>query len=125
MPTTLAIDVHEEGERWRRTFGGRPLTTAQSFHDDSVLAERFGAIELRFRLHAEAGALTYHQTGAALLLGPLACPLPRWLQPRVEGHEEPAAFRDEAHVTVRVIVPLVGLLLSYEGTIRCPREDGA
>jgi hypothetical protein len=123
VPAELVVCAREGGEIWRRTFAGRRLTTTQFPFAGDLLAERLGAVELRFRLEVAAGALVYRQMTAALRIGPLTVPLPRWLRPQVDAREEPAQPPDQAHVIVQVLVPLVGLLIHYEGTIK--REEAA
>src|SRR5580765_2882827 len=64
IPVRLHVQVAGEGERWERTFGSRVLATAQYPGPAGLLAERFGAVELRFRLEARRGVLAYRSTGA-------------------------------------------------------------
>ena len=66
------------------------------------------------RLHVENGGLVYHQVGAALWRGWV--PLPAFLAPRVVGSEMPDG-PDAVRVNVRVTIPLVGLLIAYEGRL--------
>jgi hypothetical protein len=74
-------------------------------------------------LEVAAGALVYRQMTAALRIASLTIPLPRWLRPQVDAREETARPPDREHVFVQVVVPLVGLLILYEGTITI--EDAA
>jgi hypothetical protein len=104
-------------EEWRRTFAGRPLVTLQQAGPGSLLVERMGLLELRFRLEAVAVALVYHPAGASLRLGPLRVPLPGRLAPRVSAREGPAERCDGIQVTVEIRVPLLGVLVAYEGTV--------
>src|SRR5258707_9502151 len=90
VPARLIVRSCEGGESWVRTFGGRRLTTTQFPLGNSLLAERFGALELRFRLEVAAGALVYRPMSAALRIGPLTVSLPRWLRPQVDAREEAA-----------------------------------
>jgi len=123
VPAELLVRAREGGESWERAFGGRRFTTTQFPLGGSLLGERFGVLELRFRLEVTAGALVYRQMTAALRIASLTIPLPRWLQPQVEAREETAQPPDREHVFVQVVVPLVGLLILYEGTITI--EDAA
>lgn len=115
--TTLRITSEARTERWTRTFGCRTLVTIQRALSDGGLGERIGPLELRFRLHTAAGALSYVQVGAVLILGRLSIPLPRWIAPRVEAREERRAGGECAHVHVRICAPMIGLLMSYEGCL--------
>jgi hypothetical protein len=120
VPVRLHVQVAGEGERWERTFGSRVLATAQYPGPAGLLAERFGAVELRFRLEARRGVLAYRSTGAALRLGPARVPLPRWLAPRVRARERATA--DGVSVRVGVSSPFTGPLVAYAGRLG-PRED--
>ena len=112
----LVVAPVPRGEEWRRSFGAHPLVSTQLKHPTGLLAERMGAMEMRFALAVENGALGYRTRRVALCLGPLRLPLPRWLAPRVTAWEKPGAA-DQVQVTVESRLPLVGLLISYEGTI--------
>jgi hypothetical protein len=111
---TLAVDREGDVERWRRTFGDRPLRTVQ-WAAGGLLVEGLGLVQCWFRLRAEAGALIFDQVRATFGARRLALPLPRFLAPRIEGRAEPAAGR--VHVDVRIHAPVVGLLVAYEGSV--------
>jgi hypothetical protein len=115
VPVTLLITPTSDVEEWRRTFAGRPMVTWQSPSPGGLLVERAGLAELCFRLEVRDGGLIYHPAGAALRLGRLRVPLPRWLAPSVEAHEAPAGQLGRTEVSVRVSLPVLGLLISYEG----------
>lgn len=117
----LAIASDAQSERWARTFGRRLLVTIQRGLPDGTLAERFGALEFRFHLHViEGGALTYVQAGAAVVVGRLRIPLPRWISPRVEVRETGLDGRG-CHVRVGISAPGIGLVMSYEGCVQVER----
>src|SRR5437762_2580666 len=78
----------------------------------------------RFRLEVREGALVYHSAGAALRLGPLTLPLPRWGAPRISASEAPLDGGDRTQVSVESRAPLLGLLIAYEGTVT-RIEDGS
>ena len=105
------------GERWQRTFDGRPFITHQRERPPGLLADRAGPVEMYFRMEADGGALVYRRAGVALRLGPLRVPLPRALAPRVEAREWAEAGDPRVRVRVSVSAPLVGLLVDYEGRI--------
>lgn len=118
VPVVLTVEPEGAGgERWHRSFGGRPFVTHQRERPPGLLADRAGAVEMYFRMEAEAGALVYRHAATALRLGRLRVPLPRALAPRVEAREwaEPGDAR--VVVRVRVSAPLVGPLITYEGKI--------
>lgn len=116
IETRLAVVPEGETERWDRMFGDHALSTVQR-NRRGLLAEQFPLFELLFRLEAADGALVYRQVGARLRLGRLSMPLPRRLSPQVAAREEPAGTPGRTRVTVRVSLPLAGLLILYTGEI--------
>jgi len=119
VPVQLLITPDGDGEKWLRTFGNCRLVTTQREHRNGHLAERTGMIEFWFCLEVVSGGLRYRQTGAALRLGRWAVALLPWMSPQVEAQEK-ANDKDpnQTQVHVRVTLPLIGLLFSYEGCIR-------
>lgn len=117
VAVTLVITREGQGERWERSFGSWPLASTQRTWGAGRLAERFGLLELRFQLEVADGALVYQQVGAALCLGSVRVPLPRWVAPRVAAREAPGKLPNHTQVSVQVSSPLCGLLISYEGTL--------
>jgi hypothetical protein len=113
----LIITPLNHGEEWRRTFAGRPLVSRQYERGDALLAERVGLLEMRFRLEVVAGILFYKSKSAALCLGPLRLPLPGWFAPRLAAREQPDADREGAYVAIEMSLPLLGLLVAYEGPV--------
>jgi hypothetical protein len=111
---SLKVERGEGTERWIRTFGSHPLATDQWRRGD-LLVEATGLMQCWFRLLAEGGSLVFQQVGSAIGLRRFALPLPRWLAPRIEGRAE--AHPEGVLVSVRIYAPLVGLLVSYEGSV--------
>jgi hypothetical protein len=119
--THLTIFLDNSGERWERRFDGVAFTTRQWKGKREQLVERFGEWELHFNLRAEDGNLFYDQSGARLCLGALRIPMPRACAPSVFAKEmSDGAAR--VRVSVRVTLPLVGLLISYEGYLNMKGE---
>ena len=116
---TIARDA--ESEIWMRMFGQRALVTTQRRLPDGSLAERFGALEFRFHLGVTQGAMTYVQAGAAVTIGWLRVPLPRWIAPLVEAREA-CIDGETVFATVRISSPLIGVVMSYEGCIQVARS---
>jgi len=114
--TRLVITPGADGEMWLRTFGDRRLDTRQYEAAGSELAERIGVLEFRFRLEAVAGSLLFRQREAALVLGSIRLPLPASCVPRVDARED-AAGADRVCVYVCVTCPLLGPILTYDGTV--------
>jgi hypothetical protein len=85
-----------------------------------LLAERFGALEFRFRLSFADRAIHYRQVGVMLRGLPFfpETPLPGWASPQVSARETAGASEMETRVRVEVSAPLAGLLFSYEGELR-------
>lgn len=115
VETRLKIITDDVGERWERSFNGEMFTT-QQWAAGGMLVERFGAWELRFALRVEQGALVYEQRGARFCAGSLRLPMLLACAPFVEAREW---FDNKARVrvTVKVTLPIVGLLIAYDGHI--------
>lgn len=114
--TRLVITEDAGGERWHRTFDDRRIDTRQYRAGDGELAERFGLLEFRFKLDASQGSLIFRQVEAAFLCGTVRLKIPAAWAPRVDAREDPAGAR-QIGVHVRVALPLVGPVLTYDGTI--------
>ena len=113
--TQLVITARGDEECWERAIGGRRLETRQyASHED--LAELFGIVEFRFRLHASGGSLLYVQREAALRCWPVRVRVPAPFAPHVEAREEPAG-PTQVQVAVRVVLPGIGMLISYAGVV--------
>jgi hypothetical protein len=113
--TRLVVSAHGDREQWERTFDGRRFVTLQyRWHDD--LAERFGVLQFRFRLQVSDGSLLYVQRQAAVLCWRVRLPIPALCAPRVEAREDPAGPK-RIRVQVRVVLPGIGLLISYAGIV--------
>jgi uncharacterized protein DUF4166 len=113
--TRLLVTHRADGDHWLRTFSGRHLETRQYHSSGSELAERFGVLEFRFRLEpSEDGGIRYVQRSVEFLLGPVRVPVPASWGPRVEAREAPAGPR-RVVVAVRVALPAVGPLITYDG----------
>lgn len=117
-PVRLRIDRGDTCEAWQRTIGGRQLATLQSASPSGLLEERFGPMELRFRLDVDRGGLVFVQTAWALRAAGLRLPVPRWLSPRVSAREEAGARPGEIGVSVTLTVPWLGCLLAYSGVLQ-------
>jgi hypothetical protein len=108
-----------DSETWLRLFDGKPVATVQRGSVSGLLAERFGAIEFRFRLSFADHTIHYRQAGVILCLPFFPeIPLPRWASPHVSAWETVGASEMETRILVEVSAPLAGLLFSYEGKLR-------
>jgi hypothetical protein len=114
--TRLVIAAYGDRQQWRRSFDDRHLDTWQYQTGDRELGERIGILEFRFGLTAANGGLVFQQVDAAFVLGSMRLRLPAAWAPRIEAREDPAGA-DQIAVNVRVVLPRVGPLLTYDGTI--------
>lgn len=114
--TRLIVTAHAAGEHWQRTFNGRRLDTRQYESSESEIAERFGVLEFQFHLDASDGSLLYVQREAAFRLGWFRLRIPASWAPRVEAREDPAGLK-RVKIDVRVALPGIGLLITYDGLI--------
>jgi hypothetical protein len=119
----LRVTKQKEGEEWRRTFAGNPLVSLQSHRGADLLVERMGIVEIRFRLEVAGGALNYQTVSAALRLGSLLVPLPRWLSPRVTAWERAVGDMNQINVSVEVNFSLLGRLIAYGGMLTQVEEQ--
>lgn len=116
VPLQLVVTPTGDQEEWHRAFAGRPFVSLQWKHAEGFLLEQMGIFVQRFRLNAVDGSLRYENDGSSLRLGPYLLPLPGWLAPRVTASEVPSD--DGIAVSVETTLPLLGLLVAYEGTVR-------
>jgi hypothetical protein len=100
-------------ERWIRTFGPVCLATRLVRTGERV-GERAGPVELRMRCRATACDVWFIPDGAALVLGRATVRLPGLLAPRAYAHAWASGER-AFDVEVSVLVPLLGVVLSYRG----------
>jgi hypothetical protein len=114
--TRLVVTSDADGEHWRRTFGDRHLDTRQYQAGAAELGERFGVLEFRFRLEVTGGSLLFRQLEAALVWGTVRLRLPAAWAPIVDARED-AAGAHRIRVHVRVVLPPLGPVLTYDGTI--------
>jgi hypothetical protein len=117
VPVRLSVTREAHGERWTRRFGGHALVTSQRALAGGILGERFGPLEFRFRIAIGDAALRYQQLATRLCVGPLGVPLPGWLAPRITAREEAGPAPNTTRVRVSIALPLVGVLLAYDGEL--------
>jgi hypothetical protein len=121
LPTRLVITALSDSERWFRTFGTSDFVTEQRGRYP-YLRECAGPIEFFFRLEVLDGSLVYHHEETAVRLGRFSVPLPRWLSPRIVAREWALPDEDRVYGSVRVTMPLIGLLIAYEGYVEIERH---
>lgn len=99
------------------------MTSRQRRLAGSLMAERLGSFECRFRLRPTPRGIDYEQLGAALFAGPLRLPLPRPLAPRVTATTW-AEGDERMGLDVTISAPLIGQVLRYHGFVT-PEDEGA
>ena len=110
IEVTVEVTPTGDGERWGRSFAGRPMVTFQTAKDE-MLMERGGPIRFGIALAVVDGGMTF-RTRSVWFLG---VPLPRWLGPSVDADVVPKG--EGWSVVVRLTLPLVGRLLEYDGEV--------
>jgi hypothetical protein len=118
----LSVLPHEHGEEWSRTFDNLPMWSFQTLRPNGIVAEAMGPMEVRFRLEVVDGALIYHPSGAALRLGRLRIPVPRWFAPSVSASEKPTEDPHSIQVLIEVKSAILGPMVSYGGIVRMQTE---
>jgi len=115
--TRLTVSARSGCEHWDRSFDDRRIRTVQCGSDAGELTERlFGVVEFRFLLEVRDASLLYVQRTAAFACWHVRVPIPAACAPRVEAREDPAGSK-RIQVEVRVVLPVIGLLISYAGII--------
>ena len=112
VPVEVRFDREGEKERWRRTFGGHSFESTQeegTGRSRYLLRERFGAFAFDMALVPTAGRLIYTVRRWSIL----GLPMPAALAPRGDSHETAVGGRFGFHV--EIVLPLIGLLVSYTG----------
>ncbi len=111
----LTVTPTGSREEWKRAFGPQLLVSMQWTQADGLLTEHMGPNELRFQLDVADGTLFYLTKAVALRLGPCRLWLPSFLAPQVTASEKPQG--NGVQVSVEVRLPLLGRLITYEGTL--------
>jgi len=111
----LTVTVRGQCEVWERDFDGLRVASVQR-PDGLLLAEVFGRLAICFRLESQDGGLRFVQERAQVRLGAIHLLIPSIVAPRVSASETPVGDNGfKANVSVRV--PVVGLILAYEGLL--------
>lgn len=114
----LVVELTNNGEIWRRSFGGVAMVSEQ-WRRGNHLVERMGSTQVTFVLEADAGALVFRQVSVATRIGPLVIPTPRFLAASASARviEDGDALRSE--IVIRA--PLFGVLIRYGGRLELER----
>ena len=109
----LVVTPQPGGEQWRRKFGDAPLVSVQRMDGDSI-RERFGAVEVRFRLMATESELRYVFGGGSIRILGLPVPLPLI----ASAYECARRGADNGiDVSVDVAMKGIGRIIAYDGTL--------
>lgn len=105
--------VAEDGrERWERSFGPWRMPSWQ-WQDGEHLMERLGAVTLRFAIDCDSSGLSLRLVQVRFC----GIPLPKILHPCVQATES-AADGHTFRFDVAASMPLIGLVVHYEGELR-------
>ncbi len=118
VPTVVVFEAGSRGETWRRSFDGKPMVSNLTYRD-GLLHERLGAVQFRFWLHANDGALWWQVAGVRVFG---LFPLPVRLFEGVRCREREHAGRYE--FLVEAGLPLIGRIVRYEGWLERVSDDG-
>lgn len=114
---TLVIERPAAGhERWRRSFADELVVSDQTT-DGARLLERIGRLQLAFELRVIHERLVFDHVETWAFFGARRLRIPRLLAPRVEASVGARPSRDLLDVSVRIVVPVLGVLLSYAGAL--------
>jgi hypothetical protein len=114
VPFTLEITTEGRYDVWMRRFDGQKLRTLERRGAWPPI-ERYGLFEFAYEADTDE-RLAMRSVSVRLRLGPIVVPLPRLLAPR-DVASVTARGERAVHVSVRAELPLVGLLIAYEGVI--------
>ena len=122
VPVSVSFEPTRDGERWRRSFGGRGFESRQAEGRGAwagLIRESFGPVAIGLRCRAEGGRLVLEVVRWSLL----GAPMPRSLAPYGEACErvEDGRFRFE----VEMRHAWTGLIVAYRGWLEPVATTGA
>ena len=112
VPVSVSFQWRGDRELWRRSFGEKSFDSVQlagQERAEGLLREQFGPFAFDMALVVESGRLRFLVRRWSFL----GVPLPMRLAPRGESYE----FEEDGyfHFHVEILLPLVGLLVRYQG----------
>lgn len=113
----VSVDFTQDGRKeiWHRVFAGKRFHSVQ-WQKGDILCERLPFTTLHFRIHVTESALNLDLQQVYLL----GIPLIVFLRPKVKAEE---TERDGLfHFSIRTTLPLLGLLVAYEGSLQRAAE---
>jgi Domain of unknown function (DUF4166) len=115
QPLDVTFMPDGSGTIWDRRFGTGHFISRIEASGTGFLVETFGPFNLRFRLTPDGDAVSWTLQRAAVF----GLAIPSFLAPRIAAREWLAA--DNAYaMSVAVVLPLLGLVLRYEGELYLP-----
>jgi hypothetical protein len=115
QPLDVTFMPDGSGKIWDRRFGTGRFISRIEASGIGFLVETFGPFTLRFRLTPDGDAVSWTLQRAAVF----GLAIPSFLAPRIAAREWLAA--DKAYtMSVAVALPLLGLVLRYEGELYLP-----
>lgn len=115
VPVTLHI-THAgvaNGEQWLRNFGGHLMRTEMTM-EKGGLVDSFGFASVGMHVEKHRRGLVMSCNGAKLF----GISLPKCLWPRIEAYEH--AYGERCYFSVKVNLPVFGLLVHYHGWFLVP-----
>jgi hypothetical protein len=106
---------NDSGTIWDRCFGTGSFISRIEASGIGFLVETFGPFTLRFRLTPDGDAVSWTLQRAEVF----GLAIPSFLAPRISAREWLAADKAYA-MSVVVALPLLGLVLRYEGELYLP-----
>jgi hypothetical protein len=116
QPLDVTFMPAGSGTIWDRRFGTGRFISRIEAGGIGFLIESFGPYTLRFRLTPDGDAVSWTLQRAAVF----GLAIPSFLAPRIAAREWLAADKAYA-MSVEVALPLLGLVLRYEGELYLPR----
>ncbi len=118
---TVTVSFSPDGgaERWTLNFGGRLFSSVQSAgtgRNEYLLVERFGIASFALALVIEGNNLLYIPRRWSIW----SIPMPRFLLP--SGRTSESEKDRQLCFNVEIILPIIGLVLAYEGRLD-PTEE--
>jgi hypothetical protein len=118
QPLDVTFIPDGNGTIWDRRFGTGHFISRIEASGIGFLVETFGPFTLRFRLTPDGDAVSWTLQRAAVF----GLAIPSFLAPRIAAREWLAADKAYA-MSVAVVLPLLGLVIQYEGELYPPQFD--
>ena len=112
VPVEVELSVKRRVETWVRRFDGKEFRSTQEYGTgryEGLIVEKFGPMSFGLALVEEDGNL-YLILRRWDMFGLV---MPKWLAPRIVAFEH--AARDRFNFSVKMSLPLIGLIVAYRG----------